>query len=342
MNKIKVGIAGFGVVGRKRYSYLKNNRSFEVVGICEKEKFYYPLKRKNISIFQNYRQLLDMDLNGIFVCLSNDMAAEVTIAALNKNIHVFCEKPPAINISEIKRIIRVKEKKRHLKLMYGFNHRFHDSIRDAIKIINSNKFGKIINLKGTYGKSKLITFDQTTWRTKRNVAGGGILLDQGIHLIDLIRLFGGDVKEIKSFVLNNFWKHDVEDNAYAIMRHKNNIISMIHSSATQWKHKFILEINLSKGSLILEGILSSSKSYGQEKLTIIKYDPKDKYGKFKTKVIHYENDPSWHSEIKNFAKAINKDSIISSDINDAYKTFKLIFDIYCKDSKWKKRFNIKN
>lgn len=126
------------------------------------------------------------------------------------------------------------------------------------------------------------------------------------------------------------------------MKHKNNVISMIHSSATQWKHKFILEINLTTGSLILEGILSSSKSYGEEKLTIIKHDPKDKHGKFKVRVIHYDDDPSWNSEIKNFANAIKKNSNISSNVYDAFKTLKLIFDIYCEDSKWKKRFNIKN
>ena len=90
------------------------------------------------------------------------------------------------------------------KLMYGFNHRFHDSVQQAIKILNSNRFGKIINLKGTYGKSQLITFNQTTWRTKRSIAGGGVLLDQGIHMIDLIRFFAGNIIEVKSYVSNNF------------------------------------------------------------------------------------------------------------------------------------------
>ena len=343
MKKIKVGIAGFGIVGKKRYSCLKNDKQFEVIGICDKENSNLSSKLiGKVKKFKNYIDLFSLNLDAILICLSNDMAAEVTIAALNKNIHVFCEKPPAVNLSQMHKIIRLKNKKINVKLMYGFNHRFHDSIQEALKIIKSKKLGYIINLKGTYGKSKLITFDQTNWRTDRNIAGGGILLDQGIHLIDLIRLFGGDVLDVKSFILNNFWKHNVEDNAYAILKHKKNVVSMIHSSATQWKHKFILEINLTKGSLILEGILSSSKSYGEEKLKIIKHNPKLKYNNFKSKIINYKNDPSWSRELSNFGKAINRNKSIYSNVYDAYKTFKIVFDIYCADINWKNKYNIKN
>ena len=99
------------------------------------------------------------------------------------------------------------------------------------------QLGKIVNLKGTYGKSKIITFDQTDWRSKRNQAGGGILLDQGIHMLDLISYFSNqEFTEIHSFVDNAFWGHDVEDNAFAIMRSDEGIVAQIHSSATHWRH----------------------------------------------------------------------------------------------------------
>ena len=79
----------------------------------------------------------------------------------------------------MKKIIEY-EKKYKTKIMYGFNHRHHDSVQDAIELIDSRRLGKIINIRGVYGKSKIITFNQTNWRTKREVAGGGVLLDQGI------------------------------------------------------------------------------------------------------------------------------------------------------------------
>ena len=130
--------------------------------------------------------------------------------------------------------------------MYGFNHRYHDSVMDAIKIIHNNDLGEVISLRGIYGKSKIINY-KSNWRTKRSIAGGGILLDQGIHMVDMMRLFGGEFVDVHSFVSNNFWKHDVEDNAYAIMKTDNGVVAMLHSSATQWRHRFNLEINLSRG-----------------------------------------------------------------------------------------------
>ena len=182
-----------------------------------------------------------------------------------------------------------------------------------------------------------ITFNQTTWRTNRKIAGGGVLLDQGIHMIDLIRFFAGDINEVKSYVSNNFWNFDVEDNIYAILKTNNDIYSMIHSSATQWRHKFILEINLEKGSLILEGILSGSKSYGEEKLTIVKANPKKDNGDPIEKVLKYNNDPSWAKEIKLFSNFIlNNKKVSTGSSKEAYDCMKIIYDIYRGDKVWKK------
>ena len=339
---IRTAIAGYGVVGKKRHFFLKKNKSYEVVAICDRKfsKKQIDDSRK-IKFFENYKDLFNENIDEIFICLSNDMAAKVTIDSLKKNINVFCEKPPARNLNELSKVIKVEKSKPNLKLMYGFNHRFHDSIQQAIKIINSKRFGRIINLKGTYGKSQLITFNQTTWRTNRKIAGGGVLLDQGIHMIDLIRFFAGDINEVKSYVSNNFWNFDVEDNIYAILKTNNDIYSMIHSSATQWRHKFILEINLEKGSLILEGILSGSKSYGEEKLTIVKANPKKDNGDPIEKVLKYNNDPSWAKEIKLFSNFIlNNKKVSTGSSKEAYDCMKIIYDIYRGDKVWKKKFNL--
>jgi len=341
--KIKIGIAGYGVVGKRRHFFLKKNSNFNVIAICDQIDQNLNSQNKNINFFKSYKKMLNMNLDAIFICMSNDMAAEVTIASLKKNIHIFCEKPPARNLNELKKVILLEKKKPKVKLMYGFNHRYHDSVQKALKIIKSNKLGNIINVKGSYGKSQLITFNQNTWRTKRSIAGGGVLLDQGIHIVDLIRLFCGEIIEVKSFISNNFWNFDVEDNAYAILRTKNNVYAMLHSSATQWRHRFNLEINLTKGSLILEGILSGSKSYGDEKLTIVKSNPKKDNGDPKEQIIKYVNDPSWKKEIQNFADIIkNNKSVVLSSSNDAANCMKVIYDIYSGDKNWKKKFKINN
>ena len=135
--------------------------------------------------------------------------------------------------------------------MYGFNHRYHEFVARALAVIDSGEFGRVVNLRGVYGKAKLITFNQPDWRTQREIAGGGVLLDQGIHMVDLMRLFGGEFNQVHSFISNSHWGYDVEDNAYALMKGKTGVVAMLNSSATQWRHRFNLDINLEKGSLIL-------------------------------------------------------------------------------------------
>ena len=283
-----------------------------------------------------------MDLDILYVCLTNDIAPVVTIAGLEKGLHVFCEKPPGRNVEDIKKVIEVEKQYPTLKLKYGFNHRYHDSIREALKIINSGSLGDVINIRGVYGKSRIIPFSGG-WRSNRELAGGGILLDQGIHMLDLMRLFCDDFIEVKSYVSNNFWQHDVEDNAYAIMKDNKGRIAMLNSSATQWQHKFNLEISLTKGYLELHGILSGSKSYGEEKIVFGNRDKESNTGQMESTTIKFLDDNSWKDEILEFAEAIQNDKPIESGNSyDALETMKLVYRIYFNDTEWRDRFRIDN
>ena len=227
--------------------------------------------------------------------------------------------------------------------MYGFNHRYHYSIMEALRIVQSNELGEVINLRGVYGKSQLTTFNQSDWRTKREIAGGGVLLDQGVHMVDLMRLFAGEFSEVCSFVENSYWNHDVEDNAYALMRTSDGKVAMLNSSATQWRHRFNLDINLKRGSIILEGILSGSKSYGAETLTIVLANSENDQGSPKEVIKRYNTDPSWYAEIEEFTDCIlNNRKITSGTSDDALQTMKLVYKIYHADKKWQKTYNIKN
>jgi predicted dehydrogenase len=275
--------------------------------------------------------------------MTNDIAAEVVIAGLERGLHVFCEKPPGRDVADIERVIACESAFTSLKLMYGFNHRYHDAVRDALAIIRGGELGKIINLRGVYGKSKLITFNQPVWRTKREIAGGGVLLDQGIHMVDLMRLFAGEFIEVHSYISNNHWGYDVEDNAYALMRTEFGVVGMLNSSATQWRHRFNLDINLERGSLILGGILSGSKSYGAETLTVVTADPDNDSGDPKEQITQYNHDPSWDDEIAYFAQCIfNDQPVMSGSSDDALQTMKLVYRIYYADPRWRAMYNIAN
>ena len=338
---IKLGIAGFGIVGNKRKACVDLNPDYRLIAVCDQTFDGSGTMNDGVRYYQKYQDLIKDDLDAILVCMSNDMASEVTTTALNAGLHVFCEKPPGRSVEEVLTVINTEIKNPSLKLMYGFNHRYHDSIEDALDILNTGELGKVINIRGLYGKAKLITFNQPDWRTKRELSGGGVLLDQGIHMVDLIRLFGGNFQEVQSFVSNDYWGYDVEDNAYAIMRSEKGVVAMLNSSATQWRHRFHLDINLQKGSLILGGLLTGTKSYGSETLTVVTADPDRDLGDPKEQTSQYNKDNSWDKEMKLFANyIINDKEVISGSSSDALETMKLVFRIYYNDHIWRNSYNI--
>ncbi len=343
MSVLRVGIAGFGVVGKRRKTCIENRPNMQVVAVCDQVFENEGIFDDGIKYFCNYRHLLKEKLDVLIVCMTNDIAPEVTIEGLKNGLHVFCEKPPGRDISDITKVIDVENKNPGLKLMYGFNHRYHDSVQDTLKLIHSKKLGNILHMRGVYGKSLLITFNQPDWRTKREIAGGGVLLDQGIHMVDLMRLFAGEFTEVNSFISNKHWGYDVEDNAYALMKTNDGIVGMLNSSATQWRHRFHLDINLQFGSIILGGILTSSKSYGAETLTVVKADPDKDNGDPKEYITKYNRDPSWDEEIKYFENCILKDEKIKNGSStDAFNTMKLVYKIYYSDQNWREKYNIQN
>jgi predicted dehydrogenase len=360
MKKLKVGIIGYGIVGKRRRTFIDQNSNLETTCVCD-VRFLEDDFKKNIGkihsnydtieelsskksvsgklidgvdYYSDYKQMLsEKKLDMVFVCLPNYLAPEATIDSLKKGCHVFCEKPPGRTVQDIINVRKAEFKNKSLKLKYGFNHRYHNSVQKAKQIIDQNLFGEIINFRGVYGKSSIVPV-KNEWRSLKKYSGGGILLDQGIHMLDLFRFFCGDFTEIKSFISNKYWKHNVEDNAYAIMRDKKGRIAMIHSTATQWQHRFKLEITFENGYIQLSGILSGSKSYGQEKLKIIPKELNSSVGSLKVEEINYLNDNSWNDEIIDFTDiVINNKKIVTGNSYDALKVMELVENIYNADNK---------
>lgn len=335
MKNLRVGIAGFGVVGKQRHKCISKIINTQLVAVSDKTFSDDQVSYDGYFCLDDYQKIYNHKLDALFVCLTNDVVANAVIKGLENGIHIFCEKPPGRNLKDLERVIQCKSNYPDLKLMYGFNHRYHNSVQEALRIIRSGELGKVLNLRGVYGKSRLITFNQTDWRTKKAIAGGGVLLDQGIHMVDLMRLFAGEFVDVHSFVSNNHWSYDVEDNAYALMRTKDGIVGMLHSSATQWRHRFNLDINLEKGSLILSGILSGSKSYGAETLTIVWANPDADQGDPQEQRMRYNSDPSWDEEVSTFFQAIRSDKTMEhGSVEDAYETMRLVDKIYRADKNW--------
>ena len=328
---IKIGIAGFGKMGQIRADEILKNENTTLVAVFEQYGEVESAKYGNVVHCKTYEALLEQDIDAIFICAFNNVAAEYTIKALNKNLHIFCEKPPAHTIAELEEVLEVKQKTTKV-LKYGFNHRFHYSIIEAKKLILSGKMGKMLWMRGVYGKAGSIDYHKN-WRNYKKYSGGGILLDQGIHMLDLMCYFSdSSFNVLNSKLTNSFWDIEVEDNAFITMENDKKVVATMHSSATQWKHKFLLEMEFEDGYINLDGILSNSRSYAPETLVTAKREFEDvtyAMGKPKEETVWFENDDSWKLELDDFVDAIiNKKEVENGTIKDAYRALELVERIY--------------
>ncbi|XWN37482.1 MAG: Gfo/Idh/MocA family oxidoreductase [Balneola sp.] len=323
----KVGIIGYGKMGKTRHTALDEIGKGEVVAVSE-PNLSEPLN--GIPNVSHDEIINNPDIDIIIVCTPNFLNKELTIKALKAGKHVFCEKPPAFTAEEVAEIQEVEKNSDSRKLMYGFNHRHHDSVIRMKEIVDSNEFGKIIWMRGRYGKS--VTEDYfDNWRAKKELAGGGILIDQGIHMLDLFLHLAGDFDSVKAEVSNLYWNLEVEDNAFVILRNsKSGIDASLHSTMSQWRHLFSLEVFLEKGYMVLNGLITSTMSYGEEILSIAKNRSTAPAATWKDEVkTQYVDDHSWRYELEHFLDAIENDTPIQiGSSEDAHKLMTIIDEIY--------------
>ena len=283
----------------------------------------------------DFASVIKADIDAVFVCTPNRFTPDAVVVALDAGKHVFCEKPPGRSLDDIRAICEAEKRNPGLKLKFGFNHRYHAGIQEAHRLVASGRLGKILWLRGIYGKSGGSGFEES-WRSSRELCGGGILLDQGIHMLDLFRMFCGDFAEIKSMVSTCHWRIDVEDNVFALLRDNEGRTAMLHSSSTQWKHRFNLEIYMSDGYLSVNGILSSTRSYGDETITVARKQFDDGFasGKPREEIIYFDTDPSWELEVADFFEHVLEDTPVESGTSEqALKAMELVFAIYANDAR---------
>jgi len=333
--KLRTAVIGMGKMGRIRKHELDAHPGFEVVAICD---LYENLADQfpGLLFFTQWEELLSQNLDAVFVCTYNNVSPAIVCSALAKECHVFCEKPPGCYVEDIEKIIAIEETSNRV-LKFGFNHRFHYAIMEAKAIVDSGRYGRILWARGVYGKAGGL-FLEGNWRSSKNLAGGGILLDQGIHMLDLMRYFLGDFVEIKSFVETCYWKeNDLEDNAFVLMKTGEGQVAMVHSSATQWKHKFSLELYMVDGYLCVNGLLTSTRSYGEESITFARKQFEDEtyaFGRPREEIIYFDKDDSWRLEIEEFYDCITgKKKKPMGNSDDALQILKLVRCIYNEGEK---------
>jgi predicted dehydrogenase len=301
---IRIGIVGAGLIGKKRaeaITSLSGNIKVNLVSDVDAENAGELGRFCGAALCVDWRELTRRDdIDGVIVATPNKFIREIALSALEHGKHVLCEKPLGRNAGEAE-AIWLKAKERGLILKTGFNHRFHPAVRAAKKIVEDGGIGKIYLMRAVYGHGGRPGYDKE-WRASRDICGGGELLDQGVHVIDLFRWFLGEFDEVFGRVATFFWDMEVEDNAFAIFRTDRGQVATMHTSWTQWKNKFLLEILGEKGYLIVDGL---GGSYGTERLVIGKR--KVSGGAPDEEIIEFPGpDISWREELKEFASAITE------------------------------------
>ncbi len=323
-------IFGYGYMGQIRYRVLRKHP--EVRSIIVVDPGLDPSTAGLDGVLLPATAEIPWDrIDAAFVCTPNNVTANLCIEGLRHCGYVFCEKPPGRNWEEFCRIAEAATGLPSRTLVFGFNHRLHPCVQAAKALIGTDGLGDVLYIKGTYGKSGGVRYREN-WRNNREISGGGILLDQGIHMLDLLQLFLGPLAVVDAVLTDSFWNCGVEDNAFVLLRSEQGVPAFLHSSATLWKHTFRIEIGCRDGYLVASGLLSETGSYGREQLVIGKRQFEDEalaLGNPREEIIHFDRDESWDREVNEFIAAVKEGRPAThGTLEDARRVMQLIHDVY--------------
>lgn len=328
----RIGIIGFGKMGQIRAEAMEAIGGFEILRVFDVHlpaDVAYPTAASAQEIID------DASIDAVVICLPNFLIKPTIIAALNAGKDVFCEKPPAMNATELAEIAAVHAATGKT-LMYGFNHRRHAAVVKMKEIADSGELGKILWMRGRYGKSVDGEYF-TGWRTKKELAGGGILLDQGIHMLDLFLHIGAQpFDEVQAMVSSLYWQTEgIEDNVFAMLRNRESgMCAQLHSTMTQWRHLFSLEVFMERGAMVLNGLKTSSSTYGEEVLIVSRNrTTAPAVVREQEETFEYPVDRSWEAEVEEFRDVITGAATQRhGTIEHAMMLMKLVDAIYANDT----------
>lgn len=321
--EIRVGIVGAGLIGAKRAEAIKKTKGGALVAIADVD--YARAKaladKYGVEAVGEWKKFVARkDLDVIIVAVPNAFAMPIVLAALKNGKHVLCEKPLGVSVKESKAML-MAAREAHRLLKVGFNHRFHASLMKAHEIFKKGGIGKVLFIRSRYGHGGRKGMEHE-WRFDKKISGGGELLDQGVHIVDLARWFGGEFKTVYGLAETKFWKTKLDDNTFVLMKNDRTTVSF-HVSTTQWKNLFSFEVFGDLGFLQIEG---KGGSYGEEVLTYAKrklgYAPDMEVFKFPGA------DESWEREWMHFVDAIQRKGKHIGDATDGLRANQIVEAIY--------------
>lgn len=320
-----VGVIGCGAIGQKRAKALGDGRLVACADINEMQARTMA-GNSGARVFRDWHGLLELpSVDVVVIATRHDTLADITLAAMEAGKHVLVEKPAARNPAELERVMAAAERS-GVKVHVGFNHRYHRAFRKARELSEAGVLGELMFLRARYGHGGRIGYDQE-WRAKPELSGGGELIDQGPHLIDLARWFLGEFEEVQGFAHTYYWDMPVDDNGFMLLKTAQRQVAFLHASCTEWKNLFSMEIYGRDAKLEISGL---GGSYGIERLTYYRMLPE--MGPPETTTWEFPMaDDSLAVEVAEFYDDIRLNRAPSAGLKDAYAALKVIEKI-CKES----------
>jgi predicted dehydrogenase len=317
-------IIGCGLIGKKRLAGLPPGSKLAVA--CDsnlsRAEALVEIAQAGRATGDFNQAIADPQVEAVIVATVNSALTEVAAAAICAGKHVLVEKPAGISTKQIDELITLANK-HDVSVRVGFNHRYHPAFIKAREIFESGLMGEMMFIRARYGHGGRIGYDQE-WRADPKLSGGGELIDQGIHLIDLASWFLGEFKKVEGHTATYFWNMPVDDNAFLSLQTAKGQTAWLQVSCTEWKNLFSFEIYGRHAKLHIEGL---GGSYGVEKL--FHYQMKPEMGIPDTKVYEFpSSDESWRIELNQFEENIQNRRASDAGLKEAKAALEVVEKIY--------------
>jgi predicted dehydrogenase len=320
---LRVAVVGCGLIGQKRAQALRAARLVATADTVLERAARLALQHAGCEAVADWRACVARpDVDAVVVSTINASLAEVTLQAVEHGKHVLVEKPAARSARELEPVLEAT-RRAGVVVKVGFNHRLHPAFSKARELFDAGAIGPALYVRARYGHGGRVGYDRE-WRADPALAGGGELLDQGVHLIDLARWFLGDFAEVSGYVDTFFWDMPVEDNGFLLLKTPGGRVAWLHASCTEWKNLFSFELFGRDGKLQVDGL---GGSYGVERLSYYRMLPQ--MGPPETTIWEYPGpDGSWELEFADFAEAIAQSRQPLGTLEDALAALQVIGRVY--------------
>lgn len=269
---LRVGIIGCGLIGAKRAEVLGPDD--EVVAVMDRDlpRAQELGERLGCSVAGDVDELLGQRPDVVIVATTHDALAPIAQAALRAGSHVLVEKPAGRTPGEVDAIADAARSAGRL-VKVGFNHRFYPGIQAAVADARSGAYGPIMFVRARYGHGGRVGYEHE-WRAQPEISGGGELMDQGMHLLDLVHWLLGPLPLHDALLRTSYWDMAVEDNAVVTVADRSDDPrgpwATFHVSWSEWKNLFDLEIYATAAKWHIQGL---AKSYGPQTLRVFRMRP---------------------------------------------------------------------